>query len=293
MVAAWIDSSAGFNEIRAQLFTPSKTWNGGEIVVDEPGLQATDLPPRVAISPDGSRFAVTWGQYLNDGAGTEVVRSAMYDGAGNLIEQFEAPWEDNGTQAFPDVAITPSDNALISYVATHADGSQTVQLDTLDPNGIYQGTQILQYISGPADGYLGQTHIATAPDGSYAVGYLVYGGGNSFWTAIDLQDFTGSGQLRFDRNYGVDSDDFALAVNPTNDGVDLARISGGYSYISVEQIDGQGNLQNPAGSVAAIWSRETRSRAGSDAFSVQESGIPENFQKSRGEPPKVAYNKRW
>src|SRR5579875_1806523 len=84
MVAAWIDSSAGFNEIRAQLFTPSKTWNGGEIVVDEPGLQATDLPPRVAISPDGSRFAVTWGQYLNDGSGTEVVRSAMYDGAGNL-----------------------------------------------------------------------------------------------------------------------------------------------------------------------------------------------------------------
>src|SRR5579875_3308996 len=130
MVAAWIDSSAGFNEIRAQLFTPSKTWNGGEIVVDEPGLQATDLPPRVASSPDGSRIAVTWGQYL--------------------IEQFEVPWEDNGTQAFPDVAMTPADNALISYVATHADGSQSVQIDTLDSNGIYRGTQIIQYIGGPA-----------------------------------------------------------------------------------------------------------------------------------------------
>jgi hypothetical protein len=246
MVAAWVDRVNGVDQIRAQVYTINKMWNGGEIVVDNAPLYSNDDSPRVAINDSGN-FVVTW-HNRNQANGTDTVWAAEYNFWGGLIHESMVGNQPGDAQFMPDVVMDSWGDFYVSYIASHFNGSESVMVEAFD---VYGYPSSIRTVDFTESGAFSTTHIVMAPSGSFVVGYNSYNSDFGAW-GLDLEGFSATGSRSFSTIIAYqqyDPIEFALASNSWG-GVAVARIAengNGTSSLYLDRVDYYGNDYDTVG----------------------------------------------
>jgi hypothetical protein len=246
MVAAWVDHVNGVDQIRAQVYTSNKTWSGGEIVVDNAPLYSNDDSPRVAINNSGN-FVVTW-HNRNQANGTDTVWAAEYNFWGGRIHESMVGNQPGDAQFMPDVVMDSWGDYYVSYIASHANGSESVMVEAFDVYGYPSSFRTVDFADS---GAFSTTRIVMAPSGSLVVGYNTYNSDFGAW-GLDLEGFSATGSRSFSTIIAYqqyDPIEFALAANSWG-GVAVARIAengDGTSSLYLDRVDYYGNDYDTVG----------------------------------------------
>jgi hypothetical protein len=241
MVAAWIDQVNGANQVRAQLYTSGKMWNGGEITVDYGSTTSIDDSVSVAINNNGN-FAVAWRSF-DTNSNMSFVYVSIFDPSGNLLAERAVG---DAVYGFPDyspsVAIDPSGNVAVAFIE-NVNGQEFVGVQWFDLGGDPMQTT---YVDNTPGATFENSRIAMSPDGSFVVGYdMTTPSFGNLWAVVVSGYSAGGWSQNYSTTVYYQQDtppQFALSVNSSDDAAVAYIVSNGdgTSTLEVARLDPTG-----------------------------------------------------
>jgi hypothetical protein len=228
MVAAWIDQygdithDQGQTLIFAQAYTPNKTYNGSQIYVDDADGAVIDDSLRVAINDHGY-IAVAWRSY-NQLTQASTVNVFVTDANGDYISRETVGYQSGASDYMPDVTIDDNNHVGVAYVE-NSNGATRVYAQWLDIRG---NTFMYSYAAyNSQGGSFVYPHIASNPDGSFALSY-----------ETNAQSFGGHWGLVVQRfaGYGPGSSLYATLVASEAGPFDYALSTNGQDHAAVAYV---------------------------------------------------------